>query len=262
MIRRPYKDIPESIASLLGQLIDPNDSYLTNHARRTARTIATLIDQNPKGKLLELGTSQIIPIALSTLAPELEVHVTDFDLAKPSSGKMTVSLGESSRKVPVYRVDLETQLLPVEDATFDYVLCCEVIEHLEVDPMFMVAEINRILKPDGMLILTTPNITSSRAIWKILRGLEPYFYMQYRHEPKLYRHNYEYSPYTITQVLKAGGFDGSVWTEDSFEDGVTEDVAKLRAIGYSMNNIGDNIFCVAKKVGPVVSRHPKVIYAD
>jgi ubiquinone/menaquinone biosynthesis C-methylase UbiE len=262
VISKPYKDIPEGISSFMKELVAPDDSYHNVHARRTARTISTLLDQKPKGKLLELGTSTIIPLVLDKLAPELEVHVTDFDLTEPSSGKMTVSMGESSRKVPVYRVDLETQPLPVPDETFDYVLCCEVIEHMELDPMFMIAEINRVLKPGGMLILTTPNITSSWAIWKILRGFDPYFYMQYRNKPKLYRHNYEYSPFSISSVLKAGGFTGSVWTEDSFEDGTTEDVHKLQSLGYSMNHIGDNIFSVSKKAGPVVDRHPKAIYSD
>jgi ubiquinone/menaquinone biosynthesis C-methylase UbiE len=262
MISEPYKDIPDSIVDVLETLISPEDYYHHTHKRRMARTLKTLLDQKPKGKLLELGTSKVIPLSLQQLAPELEVHVTDFNLDQPQSGQMSIQIGHYTREVPVYRVDLETQEIPVEDATFDLVVCTEVIEHLELDPMFMIAEINRVLKPQGILILTTPNITSSRALWKILRGFEPYFYMQYRHKPKLYRHNYEYSPIAITQILKAGGFDGSVWTEDSFEDGVTEDIEKLKAIGYSMSNRGDNIFVVAKKVNKVINRHPAVIYAD
>jgi 2-polyprenyl-3-methyl-5-hydroxy-6-metoxy-1,4-benzoquinol methylase len=262
MVREPYKDIPEGISSLMKQIINPTNSYQIVHARRTARTIETLLDQNPKGKLLELGTSKIVPLVLNKLVPELELHVTDFDLTKPTSGEIELSIDENNIKVPVYRVDLETQSIPVPDNTFDYVLCCEVIEHMELDPMFMIAEINRVLKPSGMLILTTPNITSSWAIWKILRGYDPYFYMQYRHSPKLYRHNYEYSPYSISKILKAGGFSGSVWTEDSFEDGTQEDINKLNAIGYNINNTGDNIFCVGKKTGPVIDRNPSVIYAN
>jgi hypothetical protein len=124
------------------------------------------------------------------------------------------------------------------------------------------SEINRVLKPDGLLVLTTPNATSSRAIHKILRGIEPYFYMQYRHKPSLYRHNYEYSVYSLTKVLQSAGFDGKVWTEDSFEDPILDDVEKLRDLGYSLSHIGDNIFVVARKIGPVVNRYPAVIYAD
>ena len=51
----------------------------------------------------------------------------------------------------------ETELYPYEDATFDVVLFCEILEHLIVDPIKAIAEINRVLKQGGYLILTTPN---------------------------------------------------------------------------------------------------------
>lgn len=46
--------------------------------------------------------------------------------------------------------------LPYGDATFDFVWCSEVIEHLE-NPSFSLAELIRVTKPGGRLILTTPN---------------------------------------------------------------------------------------------------------
>jgi SAM-dependent methyltransferase len=46
--------------------------------------------------------------------------------------------------------------LPFPDNSFDLVWSSEVIEHLK-DPAFTVAEINRVLKPGGTLIMTTPN---------------------------------------------------------------------------------------------------------
>ncbi len=263
MISEPYKDIPKEIVNVLEDLITPEDSYHQGHKRRMARTLDLLTQEKPKGKLLELGTSKVIPLSLDLLAPELEVHVTDFDLDQPSTGKMSIQMGKASKEFPVYRVDLETQKIPVEDGTFDYVLCCEVIEHMEVDPMFMMSEINRVLKTNGVLILTTPNITSSRALWKILRGMEPHFYMQYRKVPALYRHNYEYSVPGLRSVIKAAGFSSStVWSEDAFENPVIEDIGKLRGIGYPMVDIGDNIFAVVKKTREVINRYPTVIYAD
>lgn len=259
---RSYVDIKDDVADAMKSLISDDNSYLRTHARRLARTLEVTVDQEPKGKLLELGTSVIVPLALKRLVPDLEVHVTDFDMDKEPKGTMSLSLGNDSLESTVYRLDLETQTIPVDGETFDVVLCCEVIEHMELDPMHMMAEINRVLKPNGLLVLTTPNATSSRAIHKILRGIEPYFYMQYRLKPKLYRHNYEYSVYSLTKVLLSAGFDGKVWTEDSFEDPVLDDVEKLRGLGYALSHIGDNIFVVARKIGPVVDRHPAVIYAD
>lgn len=258
----PNEGISEDITRLYEAMTSKDDSYLQGHARRTMRTVEVLLDKNPKGKLLELGTSKVIPLLLQELQPELEVHVTDFDLTKEQKGKTNISLEIYNRDVPVYRVDLEKQALPIESETFDYVLCCEVIEHMELDPMFMMSEINRVLKPQGTLILTTPNITSSRALWKILRGMEPHFYMQYRKTPSYHRHNYEYSVSGIRSVMKASGFGGNIWSEDCFEDPITEDVARLKGIGYPLVDIGDNIFAVVKKHRDVVNRYPSVIYAD
>ncbi len=207
MIKEPYKDIPEKYASVVKSLLSASDEYHRVHARRMARTLQTFAESNPTGKLLEVGTSHLIPLAIKELELDVEVSVTDFDLSKPYSGKMECSLNNKTVEVDVYRVNIEESTIPVPDETFDVVLLCEVLEHMEVDPMFMLSEINRITKQGGKLILTTPNSTSSRNIHKILNGYEPYFYMQYRHDRSLYRHNYEYSLPTLKSVMRSAGFE-------------------------------------------------------
>jgi ubiquinone/menaquinone biosynthesis C-methylase UbiE len=257
----PYKGVPDFIQDCLESYIKPSDEYHKTHKRRFARTIQVLLDQNPYGKLLELGTSKVIPMSLKHLAPELEITVTDFNLSKPETSEMFIDFDGETLTVPCYSVDIEKTPLPAPDKTFDYVLCTEVIEHMEIDPMFMLSEINRVIKPNGTLILTTPNAVSSRSLTKIVYGLEPYFYMQYQKTGTGYhRHNYEYSIHSLVAVLKAAGFEGSVWTEDCFEDPTTDVPDKLRKAGFNINHIGDNIITIAKKVGPVVDRYPSVIY--
>ena len=67
------------------------------------------------------------------------------------------SSGPDLPGIPVdYSVDLLTRL-PYEDASFDVVLLVEVIEHLE-NHRVALGELARILKPNGVLIMTTPNI--------------------------------------------------------------------------------------------------------
>lgn len=46
--------------------------------------------------------------------------------------------------------------LPFDNKSFDLVWCTEVIEHLH-NPKRLLNEIDRVLKPDGQVILTTPN---------------------------------------------------------------------------------------------------------
>jgi SAM-dependent methyltransferase len=262
MINNPYEGISEEIKETLDSLISPKDFYHNTHRRRMARTLQVLLDQNPKGSILEIGTSHLMPLALERLLPELEVFVTDFDLDKETVGDITISLNGFSKVVHCARVNIENDPLPFLDNSFDYVLCSEVLEHMEVDPMYMLAELNRVTKELGTLILTTPNAVSTWSITKMLRGVEPYFYMQYRHDRSPYRHNYEYSIHSAMQVVKAAGFDGTIWTENSFEEPNYTDIHKLQAAGYQLNHLGDNIFTIAQKKSGVVDRYPKVIYAD
>lgn len=260
MYSNPYNGIYPEVKSVLESLIRDEDFYHRTHLRRIARSIQVFIDQNPQGKVLEIGTGAIIPLALEELRPDLEVHVTNFDTNQDKTHTFYAEINKRSGSFQAYQLDLEYDTIPVEDKTFDWVLCCEVIEHMEIDPMFMMSEVNRVTKDKGGLFLTTPNIVSSRALTKMVYGLAPHFYMQYNPNREYHRHNYEYSIHVLMQVLKAAGFDGKIWTEDNFEDGVEEVPRLLREAGFNIINIGDNIMTVARKVSEVVDRHPAAIY--
>jgi ubiquinone/menaquinone biosynthesis C-methylase UbiE len=264
MISNSLVGIQQDVADVVNSLVPQGGSqYNYTHKRRYARTLEVLLNNlSDESRLLELGTSHVIPIALKLISPDVQVSVTDFDLSLSPSGSMVCSVGDEQREVERYSVDLESTALPVADETFDIVLCCEVLEHMDVDPMFMLAEVNRVLKPGGKLILTTPNITNSRAIWKILRGIEPYFFMQYHKDRSPYRHNFEHSVDTVGALLSGAGFTYEIWTEDTFENPVTEDIDRLINAGFKlkMERLGDNMFAVATKVSGVVDRHPGRVY--
>jgi 2-polyprenyl-3-methyl-5-hydroxy-6-metoxy-1,4-benzoquinol methylase len=72
------------------------------------------------------------------------------------------------------RVNLEDGI-PFEDCFFDIVYSGEVIEHL-YNPDFFVGEVHRILKNDGVFVVSTPNLCSwvSRAIFPL--GIYPIYY--------------------------------------------------------------------------------------
>jgi 2-polyprenyl-3-methyl-5-hydroxy-6-metoxy-1,4-benzoquinol methylase len=62
--------------------------------------------------------------------------------------------------------DVETMELPFEEASFDVVLCGDLVEHLR-DPEAFLARARPLLHPDGRLVLTTPNVAN----WSLRLGL-------------------------------------------------------------------------------------------
>ena len=58
-------------------------------------------------------------------------------------------------------------LLPFNPTTFDYVVCTEGIEHIE-NPHHLIREFGRLIRKDGYLILTTPNVMTIKSRLRFL----------------------------------------------------------------------------------------------
>ena len=59
--------------------------------------------------------------------------------------------------------------LPFAGQTFDAVICSEVLEHLETYDLAL-AEINRVLKPDGQFVPTVPRAWPEKICWALAPG--------------------------------------------------------------------------------------------
>ena len=111
-----------------------------------------------------------------------------------------IELGQKSRAYAQAELGLDVQAGPIEacrfpDACFDVVTLWHVIEHLH-DPAGTLHEIRRILKPDGILLLRTPNVQSLEA--RLFSG------NWYGLDPP--RHLYLFSPKTMERLLRQCGF--------------------------------------------------------
>lgn len=81
-------------------------------------------------------------------------------------------LAARKQGIDARKANLDLEKLPFDEASFDFVLCSEVIEHL-FDPDNILKEIHRVLRPNGFLLLTTPNISSWYDRLSLLLGYQP-----------------------------------------------------------------------------------------
>ena len=99
--------------------------------------------------------------------------------------------------VKVVKCDLERECLNLENGSVDCVVFSEVIEH--INPYYVshtLAEINRVLRLGGKLILSTPNVASLFRRVKLLMGKQP-----------IYRfHVKEYTKSEVECLLRNSGF--------------------------------------------------------
>ena len=73
-----------------------------------------------------------------------------------------------------YKIADITEEIPFNNEMFDCVILGEVIEHVP-NPDFLLREINRVLKKDGYLIISTPNLVSWANRILVLLGIQPLY---------------------------------------------------------------------------------------
>ena len=159
-----------------------------------------------------------------------------------------------------HNIDLEESPLPFSDKSFDVVLMLEVIEHLYNDPMRVLSEVNRVLKDDGALILSTPNVNSWQSVLKMLTGEHPYRFGYFT--PGDRPHVHEFTVSEIREVLQAAGFHPArVYTENVYgEIDYTYLPLLMRRLRFESSDRGDTIFASARKKGPVLDMRPTRLY--
>lgn len=145
-------------------------------------------------------------------------------------------------------------------SSFDVVLCLEVIEHLKDAARFetsidLIATFNysgiinilkesfRILRPGGLMLITTPNACSVDVIIQVMRGQHPHLF-----DP----HVRELAPMQIKAFGELVGFElekfGTFFAWTSADDEMRNKTLKFIAdAGFDPSNRGDDAFYALRK---------------
>lgn len=235
--------------------------------RETSRRIPPA--RGDRNALLDLGSSRPWLPFLQVL---LGYRRLVLNTAYPDSGIVKDRLrvkDTTPADVTVSVFDVERDRYPHEDTSFDVVLCLQVLEHLAVDPMAMMSEVNRVLKPGGTFVLSTPNAVRHSNVVKMILGEHPLGWTPYNGYDGN-RHNREYTPFEIDQLFRAAGFAPSeVTTFGSKRRGLQRDLMKA-VVAVALAPFRDCpsrwrrdvILAVGTKTSPVRVRRPGWLYFD
>ncbi len=212
----PVSPRPESIDLIdecIGQ-IGSDDSELADwfafyarvHRRRLAFDVDIIERFLPSGSsVLDVGAN---PLLFTAAVAKRGYRVTGLDLAPERSASSAAKLG-----LNILKCNIEHELFPVGDGEFQAVVFNEVFEHLRINLIFTMQQVFRVLAPNGVLILSTPNLKSLSGLTNfLLHGRATScvgdIYSEYEKLSKLGHmgHVREYTTVEVTTFLQRIGF--------------------------------------------------------
>jgi len=261
-------DVPEEYILSWTREEDGSRKYAKTHSTRLKKTLDITPRGGPNDRALEMGAYLQITPALKSKLGYGDVRGCYFGTLGRTDTKHVVSEDGEEFDCEVDHFDAEKDRFPYEDGSFSTVLCCELVEHLPTDPMHMMSEINRILRPGGHLVLTTPNVASLRAVAGILQGFHPMLFPAYIKpnpggDPDP-RHAREYTPLEMKMLFENAGFEvtlldtGPFLYEPTPEFGWVDHL--LDQYILTKEHRGDGIYIVGRKNGPIQDRYPSWLY--
>jgi SAM-dependent methyltransferase len=138
-----------------------------DRARRQARMLAGILRDTPApAVILDVGCGDGSALAVAaTQNPKHRFAGIDWSADALRQAR--------ARGLTVTRAAVSPRL-PVADGQADVVIMSELIEHL-VDPDGAVAEVRRVLRPGGDLLLSTPNLAAWYNRGLLALGIQPVF---------------------------------------------------------------------------------------
>lgn len=243
------------------------EGFLDTAVDRILISLSLLPQLGPDSRVLEIGAQPYFMTALLQRHFPADVRcVNEDDRGGGADGRFKLQHRDWARALEIEydRFNIEFDAFPYDDRTFDVVYLCEVIEHLTHDPVHAIHEINRVLKPGGSLILSTPNALRLENFWKILSGRN--FYPPFSGWGATSRHNREFTQSELTRLLESNRFSVEIATSHAdpsyryapFLKGIARLLDRLR-LG---TNFLDDIHVRARKSGEPTYSYPEDMFFD
>ena len=200
----PYFDqVRELVSRLKGPSVSPESLPTDKDIPRIAKTLALIPRAASDGDVVvDVGARTFwAPIYAEILGYRRIVFVW-----RPGMEEEKIWWSMPGVEVQTVCCDAELDEYPISSESVTQVCVFEVLEHLAGDPMHMLAEINRILKPDGRICLSTPNVLWRENALRFLFGGHPFAWSPYTCT-YADRHNHEFTPHEVQALLHAAGMD-------------------------------------------------------
>ena len=243
-----------------------NRDYLLTHLRRYHATLDMVRERAPEQpRILELGGDGLaFSLLLRDTFPGAEIVIGEYTGA-PGSREISARHVTDGERVTfsASSFNLDSDPFPFPDASFDLVLCMEILEHLLLDPYHLFLEARRVLRPGGLFLVTTPNIVSAEALHKVLQLQSPYLFGIYSRHGAYGRHNREYTPLEVSGLGDCAGFDTVVLsTRDVYPPvgDLTALFACLEDRGDRTDLRGQNIFYLGAKGSREPAGYPEFLF--
>lgn len=150
-------------------------------------------------------------------------QLTDLKVVGLDSSKEAIDYAKKiySKKPVISFLKVDTCHLPFPDNSYQYTVCFETIEHLAYqEAILMIKELHRVLKPGGVLVISTPNKIFSLATKAVLGVKNPH-------------HLYEFYPWELEKLLIANRFEIHLRLGQTFIFPLTYLLARIKLLPKS-----------------------------
>jgi ubiquinone/menaquinone biosynthesis C-methylase UbiE len=193
--------------ALTAIISDKTDNLNPEKYKKRIDTFCRILPQglNADSRVLDIGTGTGCFSVLLKCESGCEVY--GIDLEGNEEQRIRWQKRFHDYDIKLSRCDIVKERLPYPDEYFDLVLFQEILEHIIIShpPLGIFSELNRVLKRNAVLILSTPNVVSLNRRINCLRGHHPTSYGFY-HSETHDKHFREYTSSELKWVCEQCGF--------------------------------------------------------